>query len=61
MKDLDIKSLIKKYPLETRALLVHQEENKNATVEIINKVNSELSTKNTKRFCNFINMNMLIE
>ena len=62
LKDIDIKKMLGKYPVNHDKEAHEQTESaKNTTDDIIKKVNKELFTGNTRRYSNFVDMGMLYE
>lgn len=62
LKDLDIRKLIGKYPVnQEKEAHKYSESAKNATDDIIREVNKELFSGNTRRYSNFVDMGMLYE
>jgi hypothetical protein len=62
INDMDIKKLIGKYPIQNSSAV--KQENKNLkveTIDIIRKINEELTSGKTKKYCNYIDMGMLNE
>ena len=62
IKDMDIRKLIGKYPIQNSTAV--KQENKNLKIEttdIIKKINDELLSGKTKKYCNYIDMGMLNE
>jgi len=59
ISDLDIRKMIGKYPVDQ--VTVAKKGEKEKTVEIIAKINEELNSGNTSRYCNYINMGMMNE
>lgn len=62
IKDMDIRKLIGKYPIQNSTAV--KQENKNLKIEtsdIIKKINEELYSGKTKKYCNYIDMGMLNE
>ena len=60
IKDLDVQALIKKHPLlnsnkEKEACI----EKRRLTSNIIDMINDELTSQNTLRYCNYVNMGMM--
>jgi len=63
IKDIGVKQLIKKYPNNLAPTSVKQDSEiiRQGPSQIIKQVNQELFSKNTKRYCNFVDMGMLNE
>jgi hypothetical protein len=53
--------MIGKYPVESNGTKTDNKDAKKDTSSIISKINEELNSGNTKRYCNYINMGLLNE